>query len=623
MPESGDRWEDTLTHVVRAAEPAGVVADKLQLIVSSEGMFTTHRLPNSGAVTLGRAAGNFVRVEHPSISRSHAVLSIGTTLRILDLDSSNGTRVAGHRIEPNTPVDVAAGDAIELGAVMVMIQRVTAALPPRRMLSHDYFEARVEEECARRSRSGGSFTVARINVPSTVPQEEVQESFQETLRAHDVLAVYAPSEYEILLDASPENAAEVIGRLRQRLEEDGIDVQTGTACYPRDGATPGALIARANAAVRGVEAAMHEDVDDVDETAMEGLKKLVARVAASTISVLILGETGVGKEVLAETLHRLSPRAGHTFLRLNCAALSESLLESELFGHERGAFTGAVSQKLGLLETAEGGTIFLDEVGELPMSTQVKLLRVLEERKVMRVGGLHSRSIDVRFVSATNRDLEGEVARGAFRQDLFFRLNGVTVVVPPLRERPVEIEKLSHVFITQASRDNKRRAPDLSREALALLLSYSWPGNIRELRNVMERAVLLCGDGPITPRHLPVEKMAATLSARPPRATTQSPPTVAPPPPSVPIPAHSSTALNAFHAENSTDAWPAVRESSPPSGGSLKAELETVERHRILDALERCAWNQTKAALYLGISRGTLVSRLDQYNIARPRKHTV
>jgi two-component system response regulator AtoC len=465
--------------------------------------------------------------------------------------------------------------------------------------------------------------VVRVNAPPAVPQEQVQEAFQETLRAHDVLAVYAPNEYEILLDASPDNASEVIERLRARLKEDGIDVRTGTACYPRDGATSGALFASANAAVRGASAGTHEDVDDDDdETVMEGLKKLVARVAASTIGVLILGETGVGKEVLAETLHRLSPRSAHTFLRLNCAALSESLLESELFGHERGSFTGAVSQKLGLLETAEGGTIFLDEVGELPMATQVKLLRVLEERKVMRVGGLTSRSIDVRFVSATNRDLEAEVARGTFRQDLFFRLNGVTVVVPPLRERPVEIEKLAQVFITQASRDNHRSAPDLSREALSMLLSYSWPGNIRELRNVMERAVLLCGEGPITPRHLPVEKMAATLSARPPRAAHGAVSVYPPPSATIPVPAQSSISVSSFHPEQSTDAWPAVRESSPPSVPSLKAELEIVERQRILDALERCAWNQTKAAQYLGISRGTLVSRLDQYNIARPRKTT-
>jgi DNA-binding NtrC family response regulator len=610
MPDSGDRWEDTLTHSVGpAAEPSP--GDRLQLIVSVEGAFTTHRLPPSGALTLGRAAGNFVRVDHPSISRSHAVITIGPPLRVLDLGSSNGTRVAGHRIEPHTPVDVSAGDAIELGAVMVMVQRVTSALPPRRVLSHDYFEARVEEECARRARSGGAFSVVRINAPSDAATSDVEDAFQDTLRAHDVLALYAPNEYEILLDVAPDNAVEIVERLKTRLALRGIVARTGSASYPSDGATPGALIARANATVRGTSTAPAADVDDVPESAMDGLRRLVERVAASTISVLILGETGVGKEVLAETLHRLSPRAKGTFLRLNCAALSETLLESELFGHERGAFTGAHAQKRGLLETADGGTVFLDEVGELPMTTQVKLLRVIEERKVMRVGGLSSRDIDVRFVAATNRDLEAEVGRGAFRQDLFFRLNGVTVVVPPLRERPAEIEKLAHLFLAQSSRD-RGPAPPLSPEALALLLKYSWPGNIRELRNVIERAVLLSGSGPITGRHLPLEKMTGTIAARPVRQTIPGGlPTVHPPP-----------APSFLHAgpENATDAWPAYRDPSPPTMNNLKVELEAVERERILDALERCAWNQTKAAQLLGIARGTLVSRLDQYGIARPRK---
>ncbi len=612
MPDSGDRWEDTLTHAVGPAEPS--TGDKLQLIVSVEGAFTTHRLPNSGAVTIGRAAGNFVRIDHPSISRSHAVISIGPALRVLDLGSSNGTRVAGHRIEPNTPAEVSAGDALELGAVMVMIQRVTAALPPRRVLSHDYFEARVEEECARRARSGGAFTVVRINAPRDADTGDVEVAFQETLRAHDVLALYAPNEYEILLDTAPEQALEVVERLKTKLAVHGITVESGSACYPSDGATPGALIARANAAVRGLELEQPaEDVDDdVPESAMDGLRRLVERVAASTISVLILGETGVGKEVLAETLHRLSPRGKNTFLRLNCAALSETLLESELFGHERGSFTGAHAQKRGLLETADRGTVFLDEVGELPMATQVKLLRVIEERKVMRVGGLHSFDIDVRFVAATNRDLEAEVARGAFRQDLFFRLNGVTVVVPPLRERPAEIEKLSHVFLAQSSRD-RGKTPLLTQEALTMLLKYSWPGNIRELRNVIERAVLLSGSGPITTKHLPVEKMSGTIAARHAKQTSPSAgtPTVLPP---------AAPSFLQGGPEHATDAWPVFRDPSPPTMNNLRVELETVEHSRILDALERCAWNQTKAAQMLGISRGTLVSRLDQYGIARPRK---
>jgi two-component system response regulator AtoC len=173
----------------------------------------------------------------------------------------------------------------------------------------------------------------------------------------------------------------------------------------------------------------------VDDPAMRAIYAMIDRVAASDIPVLILGETGVGKEVLAETIHRESPRRGQPFLRLNCAALSESLLSSELFGHERGAFTGALQAKIGLLESANGGTVFLDEVGDLPMPIQVKLLRVLEERQVLRVGAVKPRLIDVRFLAATNRDLEAEIEHGNFRQDLFFRLNGISIVIPPLRER--------------------------------------------------------------------------------------------------------------------------------------------------------------------------------------------
>ena len=168
-----------------------------------------------------------------------------------------------------------------------------------------------------------------------------------------------------------------------------------------------------------------------------------SQVAASDLCVLILGETGVGKEVMAETLHRLSPRASRKFVRLHCAAFTETLLESELFGHERGAFTGALTSKPGLFETAHGGTVLLDEIGELPLATQVKLLRVIEEKKVLRVGGVEPRAIDVRFVAATNRDLEAEMAAGRFRSDLYFRLNGVTLWIPPLRERREEIEALT------------------------------------------------------------------------------------------------------------------------------------------------------------------------------------
>jgi transcriptional regulator with PAS, ATPase and Fis domain len=247
----------------------------------------------------------------------------------------------------------------------------------------------------------------------------------------------------------------------------------------------------------------------IRDPAIIQIHRVAERIAVGRISVLLLGETGSGKEVLAEVIHTHSPRRDKPFLRLNCAALPESLLESELFGHERGAFSGAVQSKPGLLESADGGTIFLDEIGEMPLSLQAKLLRVLQERKVLRVGAVKPRAIDVRFISATNRDLKQQVHNGHFRQDLFFRLNGIALTIPPLRQRPSEIEPLAQLFLRSAASDAGLAAPPrIAVDAIERLRGYEWPGNVRELCNVMERALLLCGrGGQITLEHLPPEML--------------------------------------------------------------------------------------------------------------------
>ncbi|WP_437327508.1 sigma 54-interacting transcriptional regulator [Sorangium sp. So ce381] len=335
------------------------------------------------------------------------------------------------------------------------------------------------------------------------------------------------------------------------------------------------------------------------DPAMERLYALAERVAGAPITVLLLGETGAGKEVLAEHIHRRSPRAQGPFVRLNCAALSESLLESELFGHERGAFTSAVQAKPGLLETAEKGTVLLDEVGELPPSIQVKLLRVLEERKVMRVGGLSPRPIDVRFISATNRDLAAEVKRGAFREDLFFRLNGIALTIPPLRARISEIAPLARSLADRTASALGRPAPAFARETLAALEAHGWPGNIRELRNVIERAVVLSGGDTLLPEHLLLDAAAALtpVEARP------------APAPAEPRPAPAPEA-----------AAPAGTVPPAEGAGGLRGELDAIERRRIVDALEQCAGNQTQAAALLGMPRRTFVARLSAYGIPRPRK---
>ncbi len=306
--------------------------------------------------------------------------------------------------------------------------------------------------------------------------------------------------------------------------------------------------------------------------AMEDLKRLVGLVATSGLSVLLLGETGSGKDVTAQKLHQSSARAKGPFVRLNCAALPEPLLESELFGHERGAFTGAVKTKSGLLETASGGTVFLDELGEMPLTTQAKLLRALENREIMRVGGTEPRPIDVRFIAATNRDLPALVAEGSFRGDLYFRLNGITLRIPPLRERRNEIPDLARRFAGTV--------PILP-DAMSILERQPWPGNVRELRNVVERAVVLSQGQPVQAMHVVVDSFQSTMPA---------------------IPA-------------------AMRPSAPPTRSEdLRKDVDTYERDRIVAALEQAKGNQTEAAEILGISRRTLVSRLDAYALPRPRK---
>jgi len=228
-----------------------------------------------------------------------------------------------------------------------------------------------------------------------------------------------------------------------------------------------------------------------DSPAIRKLLQLVSRVAPQETSVLVLGESGTGKELVARALHQLSPRAGKPFIAINCAALTDTLLESELFGHEKGAFTGAVAQKKGKLEMAEGGTVFLDEVGELAQLLQAKLLRVLQQREFERVGGTRTLKLDVRVVAATNRDITAEVRRGAFREDLYHRLNVVSLRVPPLRERPGDILSLAHYFLRLAEARCRRRVLGISPDAERYLTAYGWPGNVRELENAIERAVVL------------------------------------------------------------------------------------------------------------------------------------
>jgi two-component system, NtrC family, response regulator AtoC len=327
---------------------------------------------------------------------------------------------------------------------------------------------------------------------------------------------------------------------------------------------------------------------------MQSLYDDARRMARSDMSVLVLGETGVGKEVLARAIHKASPRAKGPFLAIHCAALSESLLESELFGHKRGAFTGATEDKRGLFEAAHGGTLFLDEIGELSAAVQVKLLRALDERAIMRVGENATRKIDVRFIAATNRDLAAEVSRGVFRSDLFFRLEGAALTIPPLCERISEIVPLARLFLEQECRKVEIEvAPDIAPETIRLLEEYPWPGNVRELRNAMQRVAVLCTNEMVLPDHLPPRISGRTPSIPPARGST---PEMRPPAPA-----------------------PNVTQPIAPAELPL-SPAQLAERDLIIATLEEFAGNQTRSAEKLGMSRRTLVSRLEEYHIPRPRK---
>jgi DNA-binding NtrC family response regulator len=325
----------------------------------------------------------------------------------------------------------------------------------------------------------------------------------------------------------------------------------------------------------------------VADPAMKTLYEDLSRVAVGDISVLILGETGSGKEIVAREVHRRSKRSQGPFVAINCAALPENLLESELFGHEKGAFTGAAQQQKGLLETADKGTVFLDELGEIPLPVQVKLLRAIEEKKILRIGSRTERAIDVRFVAATNRDLETAIDAGGFRSDLYYRLSGFVLNLPPLRERRAEILPLARKFLEGASRSLDRPVPKISIDAEEALETYAWPGNVRELRNVMERAALLSGDTVLERRHLPSRVGEGRTSQ--------------------------------VHGvmEPQSAAAPAAMASGD---ATLRAGVAAAEREKIIEALAQCAGNQTQAAALLGISRRTLVSRLSEYALPRPRK---
>lgn len=308
---------------------------------------------------------------------------------------------------------------------------------------------------------------------------------------------------------------------------------------------------------------------------LEEVLELVTKVAPTHSRVLILGESGTGKELIANAVHRLSPRRNKPFIKINCAAIPETLLESELFGHEKGAFTGATARKAGKFELANGGTIFLDEIGDMTPSTQAKVLRVLQEGEFVPVGGNETKKVDVRIIAATNKDLLGEVRQGRFREDLFYRLNVITLSLPPLRDRKSDIPFLASHFLEERAKKNSDEKKSLSRAAMDRLLGYSWPGNIRELENSIERASLLSNGPVIQPEDLPIPK------------ATNSP---------------------------SNSSMSSIEYGSGPQA-SLNETLEAMEKELIIQALKKSGGVQVEAAKLLGLNHKNLWHKIKKHQI--------
>ena len=524
--------------VTTSDDPPGAVPASLVLVLSSaNAAVRTVSLPSRGLVSIGRSSDCTVAIDDASLSRRHATLKV-PELVIIDHASRNGTWIGDSRVAAETETPVTLGKPIRLGHVSALIVRVGAV--DRGVLRQ------LDTQLARARSADAQLILVRTATPPRLPAWATAEGVR----------VLAHTD-ELWLAALPCGTVDVAEAVR-RIERESREV--GVAVFPSAGTSAAELYL-------AVERDRRRRLGR-EPSAMDDVYALVERIAPSHATVLIQGETGVGKEVLAELIHSRSPRTGAPLVKINCAAVTPSLFESQMFGHEKGAFTGAVDTQLGVIEAADRGTLFLDEVAELPLDLQAKLLRVIEDRVVVRVGAVKGREVDVRFVAASNESLQKRVDSGEFRADLYFRLAAVTLHVPPLRERVAEIQSLAELFVLRVAESMRAEPPAISGEALARLQTYRWPGNIRQLRNVVERAVMLCNGATILPEHLSFDE---------PRA-----------------------------------------EPPPPLDPNVKLDPNKLDD--VMNALAACGGNQTRAARMLGISRNTLLARLDEFGVPRPRK---
>jgi len=561
-----------------------VAGDAYLLVIENESS-SVFPLPRSGAVVIGRGDAE-LQVAHASVSRRHATLRIDDgVIRVADLGSHNGTRVNGERIADARRV--ASGDVVMVGDVVLVLHVSEPARATRVEHNEGDWRRRLAEELDRATTYRRGLAVVAIAAADLATSDAVAA----TLRRIDVLGRGDDGQLLALLpelDRAQAHAV-VAGWLAAM-----PSLRAGVAACPSDACDPDTLLLAARAAARGAQPGQLADAADaateldlggrrvvIADPAMSRVYALLERLATAQLPVLIAGETGVGKENAAYAVHFWSKRGG-PFIAVNCAALGpDSLIDSELFGHDKGAFTGATAAKAGIFESAAAGTVFLDEVGELPLGTQAKLLRVLENRVVTRLGEVRERSVDVRIVAATNRDLDDEVKLGRFRQDLYFRLGGANVILPPLRDRRAEISVLARRFLADACARTQRPVKAILPETMQVLLTYAWPGNVRELRNAIEYVVAAAPDEVVEPGDLPQR-----LGGGEPVA-----------------------------AEPVVAAAGAVATAAPTSFRPIAEEVRELERRRMSEALAASGGVRVRAAQLIDMPIRTFTLKLKQYKL--------
>jgi DNA-binding NtrC family response regulator len=580
MAESGG-FVATGGHTVHRRAPS--------LVVVEAGHYVEFPIAPSGEVIIGGDSGHaVVTLRDAAVAPVHARVR-SEQGKLVVVPHAGETRLNGELLRHIRPLSH--GDVIGIGAATIVVR--CAGTSADRILSPEELAMRLDAEVERAVRYARALTVLVVERGDADPHALASAAVL-AVRSADVVGISREGDVIVLMPETSDAAAIPARRLLRAVEPLGPRVRIGYAACPTHGSDAESLVSSARAAAGGAREGecgviapeprprMAGDVALIArDPAMMRVLAVVERLARSDITVLIGGETGAGKEVIAKALHAWSNRKDAPFVAINCAAVPEQLLESELFGHERGAFSGATTSKPGLFEAAHGGTIFLDEIGECSGSAQAKLLRVFETKRVTRVGALAPREVDVRIVAATNRSLADEVTRGRFRQDLLFRLDAASVMLPPLRERPLDIPALANAFLEDACAREKRPPLSLGRNALEHLAAHGWPGNVRELRNLMAFVA----------------------------ATAQGP---------VVEPADLVTSSGTFRAVQIAKEGPIARRASAqiPITRSLYDEIRDLERRRIGEALEACGGVRVRAAERIGIPLRTLVTKIKEYGLA-------